>query len=343
MVGYFEAAHAAYLRAERDGAEQFTFATSGLRIAVRSPQSELLGLITRAFRHLQVANGAADLTICVWERHAPPAPFTWFPGRISDASDTDAPVEYPLPDSSRIRTSTQLTPHMLRMLDFERDLGLFWVQDAARLPYWEVKAPFRHILSWWMSARRRIYLHGGAVGAGGKGVLVAGRSGAGKSTSSLACLAGGMDYLADDYCLVNPDGQPSVSSLYNSAKLKGEADLARFPQLAADVQNSGQLEREQPFLFLYPKFARQLTGGFPIRAILFPQVTGVATPRLIPISRAAALVALAPSTMSQLPETARQSIPLMKQLVEKVPSYRLEVGPDVAEIPKAIGRFLEDS
>jgi hypothetical protein len=48
-------------------------------------------------------------------------------------------------------------------------------------------------------------LHGACVGQEGRGLLLFGDSGAGKSTASLHCLLRGMDFLAEDAVFVTPD------------------------------------------------------------------------------------------------------------------------------------------
>jgi hypothetical protein len=48
-------------------------------------------------------------------------------------------------------------------------------------------------------------LHGACVGADGRGLLLIGDSGAGKSTASLQCLLRGMDFLTEDSVFVTPD------------------------------------------------------------------------------------------------------------------------------------------
>ena len=48
-------------------------------------------------------------------------------------------------------------------------------------------------------------LHGACVGSNGRGLLLSGESGAGKSTASLHCLLRGMDFLTEDSVFVAPD------------------------------------------------------------------------------------------------------------------------------------------
>jgi hypothetical protein len=55
-------------------------------------------------------------------------------------------------------------------------------------------------------AQQLVPLHGACVGRGGQGILLLGSSGTGKSTVSLHCLLEGLDFLAEDSVLVDPNG-----------------------------------------------------------------------------------------------------------------------------------------
>jgi hypothetical protein len=54
--------------------------------------------------------------------------------------------------------------------------------------------------------QRLVPLHAACIGRGGRGILLLGSSGAGKSTVSLHCLIHGLDFLAEDSVLVRPEG-----------------------------------------------------------------------------------------------------------------------------------------
>jgi hypothetical protein len=55
-------------------------------------------------------------------------------------------------------------------------------------------------------AQGLVPLHAACVGRGGRGILLLGSSGSGKSTVSLHCLLEGLDFLAEDSVLVDPNG-----------------------------------------------------------------------------------------------------------------------------------------
>ena len=89
--------------------------------------------------------------------------------------------------------------------DVHARLGHYWVPDGNRAPPWEQAAPFRGISSsTWVARHGRRYVHGAAVGIGGRAALIVGPGGSGKSTTALTCFAAGMDYAGDDYCIVDP-------------------------------------------------------------------------------------------------------------------------------------------
>ena len=66
------------------------------------------------------------------------------------------------------------------------------------------------------------------------------------------------------------------------------------------------------------------------------------TARALPGTQAAALAALAPSTIFQLHPPAREALAQMAELVRTVPTFSLELGADVETIPGELLRLLEE-
>src|SRR5439155_21468851 len=56
-------------------------------------------------------------------------------------------------------------------------------------------------------ARRRLFVHAGAVGWGGRAILIPGRSMSGKSTLVEALVRAGASYYSDEYAMVDRDGR----------------------------------------------------------------------------------------------------------------------------------------
>ena len=142
----------------------------------------------------------------------------------------------------RIRAIMHLDPVIVSLFDPVRSVALYWTHDVARIPIWDWGTPLRVILNEWAKLHGLFLAHSGAVGLPDGGVIFAGKSGSGKSTSALACLGhGALLYAGDDYSLLSVTAEPRVHSLYCSAKLKGMPDFERFAHLLPLVVNRDHL------------------------------------------------------------------------------------------------------
>ena len=196
-------------------------------------------------------------------------------------------------------------PDILSLLDVRNRRALYWVKDAKQLPWHESGSPMRTLLNWWTASRGYQFVHGGAIGYENKAALVVGKGGSGKSTTCLACLEAGLDYLGDDYSLVEIKDESRVFSLYNTAKLKGLPDLARFPGMSRHLVNPDQLNTEKAMMFLHKAYPDRIVSGMPLKAIFIPKIINRAETGIRPAGAAEALAALAPSTLFQLPGSAQ--------------------------------------
>jgi hypothetical protein len=79
---------------------------------------------------------------------------------------------------------------------------------------------------------------------------------------------------------------------------------------------------------------------FPVCAILIPRLTGRLGTALTPASPAAALKALAPSTLFQLAGAGPAAFQNLAGLIRQIPCYHLEAGTDVSRIPGVIASLL---
>ena len=165
-------------------------------------------------------------------------------------------------------------------------------------------------------------------------MLLVGRGGSGKSTTAVACLLDGMMYAADDYVMLRASPEPYASSLYCTAKLD-PIQAARFPELQPALRG-GSAPGEKVLAFMHAFRPDQVVGGFPVRAVLAPVVTGGSSTTLREMRAAEALAALAPSTVLQLPIPDASVFGAIADVVRSVPSFRLELGSDLSSIAPAV-------
>jgi hypothetical protein len=243
-------------------------------------------------------------------------------------------------DGDSVRIWFDIGTGLFSMINLESNRALLWVRDPTRLPIYVTAAPFRMILQAWLSRRGMYFAHAAAVGNARGAVMLAGTGGAGKSTTSLVCLAGGMDFLGDDYCLFGVEPQPIVHSAYCSAKLDPEM-LQRLPQFQSTVHLGNNLGEDKALLMLGEAYAMRLARSRPVRALLVPRVTNQAETVTEQIPAFEGIRALAPSTMQQIAGPDPSAWRAITTLARKVPSFRIDVGYDLEQIPKSINLLLE--
>lgn len=222
----------------------------------------------------------------------------------------------------------------------EQNVGIYWIQDASKLPYWESSAPLRVIFHRWFSQQNIQLTHAAAVGTTQGGILLVGKGGSGKSTTALTCLDSALFYAGDDYCLLANSDAATVHSIYSTGKKRAN-DIERLPSLMPKISNRDRLEHEKALYFVHQHFPEKVIKQFPLRAIVIPRVTGALHTTVQPASAAAALGALAPSTIFQLPHAGKLAFERMSEIVRQIPAYYLNLGTDTAQIPAQIMLLLE--
>lgn len=308
------------------------FRVAGLTINVRSYAGQLDEKFSRALCHAEVPPADADVVVHAWDTVSTGVPLTmpW-----TDALHrSDAHI-------ARDFFGTYIAGEgTINVYDPASRTAYFWIPDAAKIPGWVAGAPVRTILAWFLSSRKIQLAHGAAVGAGGKAALITAPSGSGKSTTSASCIVAGMEYLGDDYVAVECADEPFVHMLYSSAKLV--PDTAKlFPELDRAVWRTPDIPGEKTVLFLAEAFPAQVRCSAPLSAILVPRIVPGGTTRIIPASKRDALLALAPTTLLQLPMLGPDTLAAFRVLVEKVPCFALELGPDIRGVPAVIREFIE--
>jgi hypothetical protein len=325
--------------------------TLRLRFAGGAPRANLL----TPFEHLATGiAGDPALTISAFDTASsgiePPAPL-WEP--IEAGPGTNPVVRL---RSERACVLAAAGSRALTAAEPAAGRAVFHLPDATAIPPSERAAPIREALQLLMAARGRLMTHAGAVGRGGRGVLLVGRGGSGKSTLALSCALAGMEIVADDYVLLEPDSL-TAHAMQSTAKLtEDSAERLAVPATALDPAGfeptlEGPTKALVDLRALAPgTLRRQLE----IRALVAPvlslrqpahiaggrRLDDVAPPLIRPISAAEGLRGVAPSTILQLGFGGAGSLTALAGLVRRVPSYALDLSPNPAANAAAIDRLV---
>jgi hypothetical protein len=229
-------------------------------------------------------------------------------------------------------------PDSISTFDAHRRVGHVWVPGPAGVPWYERLSPLRTPLHWALSSPERFLAHGSCVGHRGGAVLLTGRSGAGKTTTTLACLDAGLEFVGDNYLLLSLAGAiPRVYGLYGGARV-WPGTLERLPHYEAlatrgapEEKLSIEVGRHRP---------GHLATDLPVSAVVVPTVVGTGPTTVAPCSPVEALLGLAPASVINLPRTDN-GFRAMSQFVRSVPTFRLTLGADLSDSPAVLSDLVE--
>jgi len=336
------AAHDAFAdAAARAGSIESVRVVAGEPVRFRVAGPALAEHLLPALDHLPPTAAAPVFTASAWDTRATGVPVPL----LADAPSGPAPSRAIVAGTRAVSSSPTRT--MFEGYDGAMAEGWFAIGNADDLTTGERGAPFRLALHWWLTARGLQFAHGGAVGEAGTAVLVVGPTGAGKSSTTLSCVEAGLDYVADDYCVIQtapgtaPHDPPVAHGLYSSAKILF-TDVERYPKLV-----NGRTPRHNPIddktlVLVHRAVPAQVVTEQRLGAIVVPQRTGRRRSTFARTRAGVGLQALAPSTVGQFPGGAAVALSSLAALARAVPSYRLDLGTDRATVPHAVRAILAD-
>jgi len=322
---------------DRLGQDVMHFDVAGLILRVRCAGPALRDLTRPSLAHAAIAAAEPDLDVAVWDS-----------GRSGVVLPAEAgrPADHTPYGFARVRQQGPWYSYFdpwtcsLTALDLERGEAAHWLPDGSTAPDGMRSAPFQALLNWWLPARGRAVIHGAAVGTEHGAVLLLGPSSAGKSTTALACVDSGFDYLGDDLCAITLESTAVVHRVYGSAKLL-DADLARLPRLAPSVVNTERGPTQKAIV--YPDRGRPdaIRLRRPLRAVLLLTAKGRPAPELEPVTAAAGLRLIAPGIFLNFPGHGQPELAALARLVAQVPCYRMGLAADLEANPRALRALLE--
>ena len=179
-----------------------------------------------------------------------------------------------------------------------------------------------------------LMLHGAVVGAEGRGILIAGRGGAGKSTLSVSCLLAGMDFVGDDYVFLSAAGEMKAFSLFSVVCLNQDMIDALHPDMPLLWQY-----RKNKWAMSAAKY--ELASELPIRAIVVPAIAQADKPEMRPFSSERAITRIAYSSVSQM--LGIRDTKLMRTIIDRLtglPAYEFRQCRDFQKNAEFLRTFI---
>jgi hypothetical protein len=307
---------------------------AGFALRIRVIGEQLAQSLLPPLAHLprpSPANARVDLSIDVWSTTETRIPA---PSTAAAASPKSMIL---LKASTDGRYVGEQRAHGELWLDRQSDRIAGWFGSADELNLDERARPFHKLLSAWLEERGVQFIHAGLVCGSRFGMLFVGNGGAGKSTSSIACLRAGMPFLGDDFVGFSRDGGRLIGhGMYGTCLLNVD-HIRRFPDLEQISRKAYHAFEDKSVVLLQHAFPDAIEHRTELGALLLPRVVrGETSSRVRPALKAEALRAIAPTSVMFLPRPSAAAFERLAGLVQTLPSFWLELGSNVDQICDAV-------
>ena len=190
-------------------------------------------------------------------------------------------------------------------------------------------------------AQGLIPLHAASVGLEGRGLVLLGDSGAGKSTASLQCLMQGLEFVSEDSVFVTPDTL-LITGVANFLHIRRDSLRHVPPSVATVIRNSSVIRRrsgvEKLEIDLRACPYRLAARPLELASVVFLSAETAREGRLLTPLRSRD--ALARFRASQSYAAMRPEWPQFKKRLATLAAYELRRGPHPAETAEVLRRLL---
>jgi hypothetical protein len=190
--------------------------------------------------------------------------------------------------------------------------------------------------------RRGLFnIHAAGAARNGRALLIAGPSGAGKTTLSIALARAGFDFLGDDTLFLTRAGDGLQVCAFPDEVDVTASTAEFFPELASLTASP-----RQPG---WPKWSFRVESAFggtriawaaEPAAIVFPRMVDEPKSCLEPLSGQRGLLELLPNILLTHPDACQAHLRILADLTSHVPCYELAMNRDVLALPALLGELL---
>lgn len=226
--------------------------------------------------------------------------------------------------AANLRAAHPFHPRLWLAFDDASGIGVQLARSPTDRPVWFSGAPLRHHLHWLLRARGRRIAHAATLGRNGRGILLLGHGGAGKSGTTLAGVAAGLQTVGDDYVALGGLDPPIAQPLFRIMK-QDRAGLARIAGLAAQLADRPLNWMNKVEFDPTAIFPGCFTDAMQIGAIVIPRIGQAASPRFAPATPGEAMRMLMRTNLYQYPGEPDDGLAYYAALMRSLPVFHLEL------------------
>jgi hypothetical protein len=233
-------------------------------------------------------------------------------------------------------------PNGMLVLDPQNGVGAGWFPDPSSI-HPDILSNFIFLigLSELVRSRGLYLIHAAALARDGKGLLIPGFTGSGKTTLSIALLREGFRFLGDDRTFIKKEADGLKLLAFPDELDVTEKTLFSFPEmkdLPKDTFKMGPRKKKFWVERVYPGSIIDISVP---RILLFPNIVQKENSQLEPLSKAEAVERLLPHSLLVFDgEIAEKHFHLLCHLVEEMDCYHLDFGQDILHVHKLIDKII---
>lgn len=188
-------------------------------------------------------------------------------------------------------------------------------------------------------------VHGACVGMNGNGVLLCGIGHRGKSTLTVLSMVRGMEYVSDDYQILEkePDGLFAYP-FYSIITLSEQMYSDMYDEF--DGKFVSMNARKDKYVFNIAAYHDRFRSRYPVKACVFPEIVSDPEPSIVPCTpeeRNRAIAQLVGSTVRQMRDlydsaTSRK----LMDMVKDFPFWKINLCRDLGRNVEALKAFCEN-
>jgi hypothetical protein len=218
-------------------------------------------------------------------------------------------------------------------------VGVQLARSPTDLPVWFAGAPLRHHLHWLLRARGLRVAHAASLGQNGRGILLLGHGGSGKSGTTLAGLAVGLQTVGDDYVALG-GAEPALARILFRTVKQDRTGLARIAGLEDRLAQLPLNWMNKVVFDPADFFPGCFTESLRIEAIVLPHIAHAAVPRFTSATAGDAMRTLMRSNLFQYLGEADDGLDYYAALLRSLPIHRLELSDNAADNGAALAAFI---
>ena len=284
-------------------------------------------LLRQAF--IPSSNSDSNFELQVWDASFPEAlPDTSF---AEDFIISNTPVDFEI--SSPYRVLFDRGQGMIFVYDTEKHVGAVWMRDHSQIDVRCCVAPFRVILSWMADSFNAEIIHASAAEINGKGVLISGSSGSGKSSLAIYSGAHGGKILSDDAVLIEGSQAHAIYSRAKVAKINPVLNVEEYETF--ELKNSIEGKLILPLKEFQTSFILKMNYD----AIVFPEIV-----HMTHIERVSSLIGykyFIEQSLRELFGGDKNNLARHSKLLTKIPNFRMALSGDLAKDYNCLQQQIE--